>query len=178
MSEEENKTEETAEAKEEETSSDDKPVEKDEEKKEELSDEQVLSIMNEDLDGFNEYAKEVRVSNPSISLKELAAKFKVQKERMNFVENLSDAEATVLLKKLLSKIGVNELSTKKEQPASNELANKIASLEKSIKELSKKEKIPAPKAVKNVTQDSKQPQLFGKAPSEGVMELAQMFGIR
>lgn len=178
MSEEEKKTEEV-----ETTEEPEKVVEESKsetESTEELSDEQVLSIMNEDLDGFNAYAKEVRAKNPSISLKELAKRYKVQKERMNFVEELSDAEATVLLKKLLSKMGVEGFSAKTEkQLASNELAKKIEALEKSIKELGKKEKVPAPKAVKNLTDSkSEKPLMFGKAPSEGVMELAQMFGIR
>jgi len=180
MSEEEIKTEETEEENEEAAA--EKPAteseEKSEESSEELSDAQVLSVMNKDLNSFNEYANAIRVSNPSISLKELAKMYKEHQEKMNFVEELSEYEATFLLKKLLSKIGVNELSTKKAQPASNELANKINSLEKSIKELNKKSKVPAPKAVKKLATKAKSNIMFGKAPSDGVMELAQMFGIR
>jgi hypothetical protein len=135
--------------------------------------------MNSDLEGFNSYVKDIRVSNPSISLKELATKFRSHKERMNFVEELSDSEANSLMKKLLGRMGVSE-DTKtsiKADPAVTELAKKFDSLERTIKELSsKKEKVPAPKTA--VPQVSSQPlarNMFAKnSISEGTMELAKM----
>lgn len=147
-----------------------------EEKSEELSDADVLSIMNEDLDGFNSYANDIRANNPSISLKDLAKKYKSHKEKMNFVEGLSESEATILLKKLLNKIGVNDLSNSKKEKkdsVSQELASKLSSLEKSIKDLSAKKKVPAPKTSVGPQMKMERPHFFGEEASEGVQELAK-----
>ncbi len=168
----EEKNAETEEKVEQSTESEESESEESEEKKEELSDADVLSIMNSDLEGFNTYAKEAKIANPTVSLKELAKKFKISQERSNFIEELSESEATILLKKLLAKMGVNE--TPKVDTASQDLANKVASLEKTIKELGKKEKVPAPKTVKNLTSVEVETPMFGNKISDGVRELAQV----
>ncbi len=168
----EEKNAETEEVVEKSTESEESESEESEEKKEELSDADVLSIMNADLEGFNAYAKETKVANPTISLKELAIKFKISQERSNFIEELSESEATILLKKLLAKIGVDKAP--KVDTASQDLANKIASMEKTIKELGKKEKVPAPKSVKNLTSVEVETPMFGNKISDGVRELAQV----
>jgi hypothetical protein len=153
-------------------------IEGESESSEELSDADVLSIMNSDLEGFNSYAKEIRVSNPSVSLKELAKKFKVHKERMNFIEELSDTEATSLMQKLLGKMGINEIPKKNivSDPAVIELAKKLDGLDKSIKELSaKKERVPAPKtAVPQISQPVAKNMFAKNSISEGTIELAKM----
>ena len=151
-------------------------------KSEELSDAEVLSIINEDFEGFNNYSKELKATNPSISLKDLAKKYKSQKERFAFVETLSELEATALLKRIAGKIGVQQLSLKEEKAdnSAKELSNEIATLRNQIKELSSI-KNASPKSVKGVNAKSASTVNFminNTSDSEGVLELAQSLGLK
>ena len=179
MNEEETKNTETAEevkgeeAKEE-PAKEEKPSE---EGSEEPSDAETLSMISNDLEGFNEYAKGIRAENPSISLNELAKKYKVHKERYNFLEELSETEATIMLKKLLGKIGIEDKAkvTPNVSPAVKEMASELNSLKKQVKELSAPKSIP--KSVKSATRSDSHVSfnMVSKEPSEGVKELAQHF---
>ena len=177
MSDEEVKNEEV---KKEETSEDKSEESKEEEGEKELSDSQVLSIMNENYDDFNAYANGIRVDNPAVSLKELAKGFSEHKSKLAMVEELSSSEATIMLKKLLNKVGISELSNspvKQKSPESGlakELSSQIESLSKQVKELSLR-KSPAPKAVRGPSASDSKPvekQHFGHEASEGVQELS------
>ena len=146
----------------------------------ELSDSDALGIMNDNFEDFNLYAKGIRAGNPTIGLKELAKGFTSHKHKLSMVDNLSTSEATIMLKKLLNKVGVSELSespAKEQSPESSlvkELSSQISSLAKQVKELSNK-KSPAAKAVRGPSASDSQPvekQHFGHSASEGVQELS------
>ncbi len=158
---EEVKTEESADT----TENKEKPEEKTEEKTKaeapaegeeaavELSDADVIGIMNDNLKEFNEYAGEARKVNPGIGLKELASKFKAQKAKFAFVEELSSDEALALVKKLMTRVdskvdvsGVKEMGKSSE---SKELSNKLDSVAKELSELKGNLNKGAPKSVNN-----------------------------
>ena len=163
----------------EETSEDKSEESKEEVEEKELSDAQVLSIMNDNYNDFNLYANGLRENNPSISLKELAKGFSEHKKKLAMVEELSSSEATIMLKKLLNKVGIGELSNSpaKQAPDSGlvkELSSQIESLAKQVKELSNR-KSPSAKAVRGPSHnDSKtvEKQLFGHEASEGVQQMS------
>lgn len=175
MAEENEKTEEKEEEKKEEEPEKSEDSESEKSDSTELSDANVLNIISEDMDGFNSYTKDIRKSDPNVSLKDLAKKFKIYKERLGFIEELSESEALDVLKKLSNRLGSSKdkVSIKKENSGSKELSEKIDNLEKTIKELSKTPKVAKPKTVKGAsTPVDTGFNMVGKPAGEGVQELA------
>jgi Fic family protein len=129
------------------------------------------------MDEFTSFKKDY----PTLNMKELAVKFKERKDKMSFVENLSENEATAVLRKLLDKVGTSNLSPKNsvnELSSNNslvkELSKQIEGLQKQVKELNKIPKIPVAKAVKNLsTPQNEGFSMIKDSSSEGVKELAQ-----
>lgn len=157
-------------------------VKEEDKKSEELSDSDVLGIMNDNFEDFNSYANGIRVSNPAISLKELAKGFTDHQKKLSIIEDLSASEATIVLKKLLNKVGGNELSESSAKPKSmelnfaKELSSQIQSLTKQVQELSNR-KSPAAKAVRGPSHSDSKPTekvFFGHETSEGVQEMASL----